>query len=727
MLTLIKLAAALFVTLLVQFIPLVGAYHYESALSIALIGLVFVPIISPRRTEETQFWFFRALGTTLLFLVLANGAALAAAWLRNDLCDITSGVYYQLLIALPSVLLSTAVWGWSSSLSRFSSVRVLTYLFIVALDFVFALYALYQWPPLVAFGQFFGYFAGSIYDEAIDVTKALCIYRLGTCIVLGCFISAQCQGTRLWKRIVLALAAIAVAAGYQVGLARLEIIPPMGREALEDALWTQVEAPDGAWVVHYKPSTRHVEERRLHEAAIRAEYARDFAQLEAFFETRPTAPLHIWLYPDYDEKARFLAARHTSFARVWKHEIHLVESSPLSTTPRHEMAHLFAEAFGNRPLGLAGAWGIPAMGWVEGLAMAAEWPIHDYDLHTWSAAILAHGERFPQPSPIGMLYGFWSLPPRVAYTLAGSYVRWLIDTYGIDKVKQLSQTTPGHFEDIIPDGFHATFEAWKTFLHQKRNRDADETVELMFGSRSIWTKTCARHSAASDQAFYRCLQDVNCPDTQLYACSPSATRLSLYPPEEMESEDPAQLERDWQLYVSLGTDHQAVGNTPSAAAMRADMLQKLKNVEFSAPLEALIWDERRADMLWHAGFYLPAAFAYHAILTRSLPKATRRRMEIKRQAAWYHDRPVSKDIRRWFAATDEETRSLLYARSDHAPVMAWLEFINALSSRRFARAQHALMQIWLHYGDDDPASALPPSALDELIHAMSHLPTFPTR
>ena len=687
MLTLIKLAAALFVTLLVQFIPLVGAYHYESALSIALIGWVFVPIIAPRRTEETAYWFIRALGTTLLFFVLANGAALAAAWLRDDLCDIKAGIVYQLLIALPSVLLSTAVWGWSASLSRFSSVRVLSYLLMWALDIGFALYALYQWPPLVAFGQSFGYFAGSIYDEAIDVTKALCLYRLGTLFVLGCFVAAQCRDTRLWKRIILACAAMGFAAGYHAGLAALEIIPHLGRGTLEETLWARIEAADGAWIVHYRPHTRNVAERHLQESAIRAEYARDFAQLEAFFKTRPTAPLHIWLYPNTDEKARFLAARNTSFARVWKHEIHLVESSPLSTIPRHEMAHLFAEAFGNRPLGVAGAWGIPAMGWVEGLAMAAEWPVNDYDLHTWSAAILDHAERFPQPSPLGMIYGFWSLPPRVAYTLAGSYVRWLIDTYGIDKVKALSQGSPGHFEDVIDADFHETFEGWKTFLHQKRNRDADETVELVFGSRSIWTKTCARHTAASDQAFYRCLEDAGCPDARLSACS-------------LGNADAEPLERDWQRYTALGTTHDAVGNTPSAADMRAAMLQKLAHADLSSPLETLIWNERRADMLWHAGFYLPAAFAYRAMLTQALPKATQRRIEIKFQAAWYHDHPVSEDIRRWFAATDEETRSLLYAQSDHAPVMAWLEFINAVSSRRYARAQHALMQIWLHYGDE---------------------------
>ncbi len=711
MLTLIKLAAALFTTLLIQFIPLVGAYHYESALSIALIGIVFVPIIAPRRQENVDFHIGRLFAVSLLFWLLANGLAMGAAWIRNDLCDIKAGLIYQCLISLPALLLSTAVWSWATTLSRFSFIRVLAYFLFVAADFGFALYGLYHWPALVSFGHFFGYFAGSIYDEAIDITHALIFFRIGTCVLLLCFLIAQRQGFQLWKRIVWACIAILFAAGYHIGLAALEIIPPMGREALEKTLWRTVKAQDGAWIVHYMPQTRDSAERRFHEDRISAEYARDFARLERFFNTRPSAPIDIWLYPTYETKARFLAARHTSFARVWKHEIHLVEASPRVTTPRHEMAHLFAESFGNRPLGVAGAWGIPAMGWVEGLAMAAEWPYQSYDLHTWSAAILSHPQTFPQPSPLGMIYGFWSLPSRVAYTLAGSYVRWLIDTYGIENVKRLSRVSPGHFEDIIPASFHDTFEAWKRFLSQKQDVGANERVELVFGSRSIWTKKCARYTAAQNQLFSRCLNDATCTDEVLQTCA-SDSDPSLPP------------ERDWMLYLASGAlSDTTIDNT--AADFRKSICHKLDglDVETFSPLERLIWDERRADMLWHAGFYLPAAFAYHALLSRPLPKSMQRRLEIKRQAAFHPTSSVSKDVRRWFTATSEETRMILYARNDDAPVMAWLELINALSDRRYARAIHATEQIWMHYGNSDPASALPPSALDDLIHIMSHIYT----
>jgi hypothetical protein len=178
------------------------------------------------------------------------------------------------------------------------------------------------------------------------------------------------------------------------------------------------------------------------------------------------------------------------------------------------------------------------------------------------------------------------------------------------------------------------------------------------------------------------------------------------------------------LYLASGAlSDTTIDNT--AADFRKSICHKLDglDVETFSPLERLIWDERRADMLWHAGFYLPAAFAYHALLSRPLPKSMQRRLEIKRQAAFHPTSSVSKDVRRWFTATSEETRMILYARNDDAPVMAWLELINALSDRRYARAIHATEQIWMHYGNSDPASALPPSALDDLIHIMSHIYT----
>ena len=127
--------------------------------------------------------------------------------------------------------------------------------------------------------------------------------------------------------------------------------------------------------------------------------------------------MEIWHYPDAEMKGHYLGAKRTSFARLWKREIHVVEGSADSTLSRHEMAHLFAASFSTSHFGVAGGW-LPSLGWTEGLAMAAEWPIETYDLHAWAHGILHNEAVFGHIDPVTLMYGFWGLPSRVAYTVA---------------------------------------------------------------------------------------------------------------------------------------------------------------------------------------------------------------------------------------------------------------------------------------------------------------------
>ena len=712
MLFFIKLAIAAVLTFALSWLPLVGAYNYEAALLIALIGVIFVPIITPRYDADKRAWLLKALGATTLVWLFTNLASLGVAAIRQELCDPASGLNYALLISLPSTWLATALWGWATRLGRFKAVHVIVYVFIVLLDLVLALVTLYQWPPLVTFGQFFGYFAGSIYDEAIRVTPALCAYRVGTLLVMIALIAAQ-AGTPRWRRKLIGAAiALTIALSWHVGLSQLGILPPMGRAELHQTLWATLEAPDHAYTVHFMPRSKALKSLAEEKQAYSEEFARDFEALTQFFNATPRKPIDIWLYPSVDVKAHFLAARRTSFARVWKHEIHLVDEGPHSSVPRHEMAHLFAESFGNAPLGLAGAHGVPVMGWVEGLAMAAEWSIDEFDLHTWSAAILNAPDLAPafhEITPTKLFYGFWTLPSPIAYTLAGSFVHWLIEHYGIDQVKVLSQQTPGGFEDILQVPLDDAFAAWKVDLAQHhRNARADALAAIKFGRSSIFAKTCARFAAAKESAFYRCLTDQTCSEDALAQCL-SGDDNDFLGINAIKSDTPLtvrDLEHDWQYLMMRGI--------ADDAESRTHLMTRLNTVDRSAwtPSEKLVWQEREADLLWYAGLPTIAAIQYSAMLTQTLPRSVVRRLEIKRQAAFYAQMPVSNAIRQWFAATSAEERELLYNQFDHAPIMAWLELVNALESRQNERALHAFIQYFINAATDQQA-ARPTAAIQK--------------
>ncbi len=763
MLYLLKLLVIIAFIFLFSLLPLIGAYDYEAALLVALAGIVFVPILTPPLGKDAKHAALKTIVSAIVYFVFANGATILAAWIHGELCDIPSGIKYQLLISLPSVLLAALWWSWTNTISQYKRLRVPLYLLLPAIDIGFTLYALYNWPPIIAFGQFFGFFAGSIYDESIQVIQSLEFYRIGTLLLLICIFWGQRPNTGLARRILLPALGILLAAGYHIFLSQTGVLPPIGRAPFEQALWETVQAPDDAFRVHFIPASKAHDALQAQKYLVLQNYTKDYRYLEAFFNARPPQSIDIWVYPDAQTKGRYIGAIRTSFARVWKYETHLVAAPPDSTLARHEMAHLFAAAFGQAPLQVAGAYFFPSIGWIEGLAMAAEWPLNTYNLHTWSQAILQNNETFGDISLSSVLYGFWGMPSRVAYTLAGSYVRYLKDTYGIENVKKLSRELPGKFEDIIGVSASDTFENWKKYIARFSIREATELAPIVFGSTSIWTKQCARFRAKQESEYYRCLDDIECPLEQLETYN----NLSAMPISDDASptacdDTPAdlkQLERIYQLYTVRGPiqnmplpeqivrhikSQYPLFDTTLNLAISRHTRKNLKSIPLSEqsaselrtsihsmmlqqdwdklpPAAQLVWLERQADMLWHAGMHTTAWQMYQSMNARPLPEQMARRIEIKAQAAHYPQSPVSEQIRIWFTTTRPADRIAIAQQYDHAPVICYLDWIAAYHERDIARMKAAWSHLWLSIGVDDAAATLPPRAWKELFRLVGKL------
>ncbi len=754
---LITYAILIFIVFGLSWLPLIGSFDYEAALLTVLVGLIAIPLLAPDTPKQTS----RSLAISFLSLIFwwigAGLATLSVAALKGEVCSLSQGLGYQILISFPGCLLASLVWGWCSRLFPWKAARVGIYCLAVLADFGFAIYALYNWPPLIAFGQFFGYFAGSIYDETMDVMQSLVTWRIGTCALCLCLFFAQTPASRLPRKLVFPLLGLGLAVGYHIWLAETGQITAMGRSALKADLWQTAIPEGGEYRVHYVPHTKSRRAMAEEKARILREFSRDYAALEDFFHTRPDNSIDIWMYPSPALKGKHIGAIRTSFARVWKDEIHLIQASPDSTLARHEMAHLFAGSFGLPPLKLAGGFHIPAMGWVEGLAMAAEWPVQTYDLHTWSAAILSRPDVFPSVTPHALMYGFWGLPSRVAYTLAGSWVKWLIDRYGIERIKTLSQGMPGDFSKVLGISFQDAFEAWKKDIRENHSRKrANETVELVYGSASIWSKHCARFTASETSAWYDCLDDPFCAISKVSPSVEPATCASCHGHEPT----PGDVERLYQYYLRRGPLDEAEsvpkafqivthsvpeGIKPalygawrqmaqkkrpdagysleesSAAELRAQifaMLGELNLSEMKTPVQVL-WMERKADMMWHGKFNLQAKFMYDALLSRPLPEGMARRIEIKRQAAQYPDSPVSQAVRLWL--TQPEDADALPERFVHAPIISYLDLVDAVYHRDHARAHRAAVRLFLSIDTQDAAARLPNRCWPNLMKTLQWL------
>jgi tetratricopeptide (TPR) repeat protein len=139
-----------------------------------------------------------------------------------------------------------------------------------------------------------------------------------------------------------------------------------------------------------------------------------------------------------------------------------------------------------------GVW--PLMGVIEGMAVGADNPVQgDLTLHEWAAG-MRRQKLAPDIRKLVGPEGFYQSAPARAYTLVGSFLRHLADTYGSDKLRALY--AHADFEAAYGRPLDALATEWETFLD---SLPLDETTVSRafqrFRSGSLFSRACAREVA----------------------------------------------------------------------------------------------------------------------------------------------------------------------------------------------------------------------------------------
>ena len=152
-----------------------------------------------------------------------------------------------------------------------------------------------------------------------------------------------------------------------------------------------------------------------------------------------------YIYRTREQKTRLTGVGGSVFAKPWNAMIHVEYSHDDVMALRHELTHILAGEFG-APVFKA-SW---QTGLSEGLSEAIEWEAGSLTHHQWAQSIVK-GQIDNRASPIYTMKntGFWSQRVTVSYFISGSFVRWLIDTYGIDKFKTVFHNAKLNFSDKL--------------------------------------------------------------------------------------------------------------------------------------------------------------------------------------------------------------------------------------------------------------------------------------
>lgn len=506
------LAAAAF--LLAPFLPLAGVPGFESSLwgtwVLAIAAGVFGVAAAKQEIElEGKGRLRRAtsLSSTLQAFAAACAPALAllgllVAWtwlhtLWGPSCSATFGLPWYPLLPLPTLLLSSAsglALGFAFA-GRRASFLTLALLLVASLGT--SLLPLWSGPQVFFYDHFFGYVPGPLYDEQVRIEGPLLAFRAltlaWTCLALG--LAALLR--RRWRRgadrpaiapaLAIACAVALVGWGHGKGA---DLGFEQSNDTVEAALGGRME---GAHCVLIHPRELQTDEvrRLLVECDHRMEELREFFGLDATESRKAT----VFLHRSTEEKRRLVGAARTQFAKPWLSQVHVDRRGFPHPVLHHELAHVVTADVGRGPFGVsARLFGLlPLPGLIEGAAVAADWPGGSLTVHQAARAMGDLGLA-PDLRKILSAWGFWSQPASRAYTAAGSFVRWLVETHGADAFAQAYRT--GSFSGI-EGGLDPLIASWQAFLAKvDLPEEALAVAEARFRRGSILGQSCAREVAS---------------------------------------------------------------------------------------------------------------------------------------------------------------------------------------------------------------------------------------
>ena len=497
-------------------VPLFNLLAFESCAVLA-IGIAFagaytsvtgvhqlrrsLQVVSGSSYQIVISLFWRTFGGNLTLLI-APLAILTLNALRVENCDLSDGFVFFLLLPVVSCAYATAVSLFFGFWLKRRWQGYTAYLVYITVTFLTFVYNLVFHPPVFGFHAAFGYFPGPIYDEQISITASLLIARATALLLAWLFLSIsiitleigrppQPTLTLNWRklcrfkprfaevypRIQLVVLACLLLLIY-LNRGELGLRPTRGY--IENALGGLHETEH--FNIFYEKGSKI--EREIEQIARDHEFR--YAQLIDYLRTQPTRKVNAYIYTSPEQKKRLIGAGHTLVEDPFGYGYHVNYEPFPHPIIKHELVHALTTDW--HPFLKVSL----KLGLHEGIAVAADWNEGKLTPHQWSKAMRELGVAPTIEQIMGL--GFWAKASSRSYLLAGSFVRYVVDTYGIAAFKRAFPV--GNFSAAYGKSLSELSSEWETFLDTVSLTAADlTTAEHRLKRRSIFQKRCAHEIA----------------------------------------------------------------------------------------------------------------------------------------------------------------------------------------------------------------------------------------
>ncbi|MER3447942.1 MAG: hypothetical protein C4291_14430 [Candidatus Dadabacteria bacterium] len=627
----IPLILIICISLILTPFSLIGTLGFEFSVIIAFISAFISLFISAefvnldlekRFTRDKRFSniVYSILIVNLILLIFPLGIGLINSILKGD-CYIKEGLVFYGLIPIVTVFFSSSLGLLLGSL--FTKRGFFLGSLVLISTIFFSLWKFYSEPPIFSYNPIFGFFPGPLYDKTIPITSTLVIYRLIVFLWGFLFLAILRLIRSLRYNTVRAVDVLSVL----ILISTLALVhlkeEKLGIEYTRDYItrnFLMASIETEHFVIYYTPGTPEAE----HIALIADDHEWRYHQLKEFLRLGTKAPkIRSYIYPNREMRKKLIGAGETTIANPIHREIHLVYDSFPNPVLKHELTHVLSSEFGMRVLGIS-----PKVGLIEGLAVAADWSADKFTPHEWSKAMIKAKSALDIKEILG--FGFWRAPPQKSYMLMGSFVRYLIDTYGIEKFKVVYRT--GDFS-IYGKSLDRLISDWKTFLDGiSLPENAPILAQYRFSEPSIFQAVCPRRVALLKKSGLRAFRNGN-----LYKAGEFFVEAL-----NLDKTDPILIESLAYTYY-YENDYTKLINIINES-------QSLYSVDKN------ILENLRGNVLWQSG--KDAKPIFESLLAKPIPDDIKREIDIKLSAISYGGE-VEKRIREYFGMRDRLSQIMI--------------------------------------------------------------------
>ncbi len=669
-------------------LPLAGSLGPESALLLALLLAPFTAVFGAAVVTDarrrgvpatTSRLAARALGGALA-IVAVPLALLVLNLLRVPACAPLAGLAFELLGPVSGALVCSTLGLWAGTLLETPRRAAFVAALIPLSEMVMALGRFHGSPAVFAYGHVFGWFPGTLYDEGTRIGPPYLALRVGSlALVVGLLVlraalvdprTQRLSRARARRHVPTLALALLLLAGFGAIEVNAETLGLRSSAAsIREALGGRATA-GRCTVVVPRELTRTEATLLAEDCAFR------LTELERSLGVKPGAPVTAFFFRDAEEKRAQMGAADTYIAKPWRREVYLQLGEWPHPVLAHELAHVVAGDAASGPFRVGGTIGglLPDAGMIEGVAVALAWAERDgLTPHEWARAMLALGIAPTIDDTRGL--AFLLAPAGRAYTISGSFYRFLLDRLGAGVVRRAYRT--GDLAGAAGIPVAALAREWRDFLLTiPITEDALALARLRFARGAIFARPCPHRVA---QLHRRLGADLGARDV------PRAVATCR----EVLALDPADTGTRAVLAASLarlGATHEA--------DRELDALTR----RWGAPTPLVAATrESMADAAWRRGDLAAARAALDALANEPRTEDAQRVFEVKRLALRAGGRQAEILGRLLAAETAPDgayavhlARSLAEERTDGLP--AYLEARQVAASRHHAEAARLLVR-----------------------------------